>query len=253
MKHINKFSDEVGTVNSVTSVIRALNLLRAFDVTTPQLNLAELSRITGLHKTTALRLARTLASQNYLVQQSDGEWRLGRAAGALGASYQETFDVHDVVAPVLRKLAASTGESASFYVREGNERTCLARIDSLQADRHSVRIGITLPLKLGAPGRVILAFSGEPGEPYESIRKNGFHLSMGEREPEISSVAAPIFDQHFRLLGSICISGPTNRLSKKKLNALAKTIMTAGQQLSRALARSQRDKREVRLLKPKEK
>ena len=221
---------------SVTAVSRALRLLEAFGMEDAQLSLAELSRRTGLHKTTALRLARTLAQDNYLVQREDGNWRLGRAVGWLGACYQATFDVHEVVEPVLRILSIDTGESASFYVREGNERTCLARVNGPRTIRHDVRVGIGLPLDLGAPGRVILAFSGSAGEPYESIRRCGYHLSLGEREPEVSSVAAPVFGLQWRLLGSICISGPTSRLNKKRLLELAQTVMQAANQLSYAIA-----------------
>lgn len=220
----------------VTAVTRALRLLEAFGMTDAQLTLAELSRRTGMHKTTVLRIARTLAADHYLVQKEDGSWRLGRAAGWLGACYQATFNVHDVVEPVLRELAIKTGESASFYVREGNQRSCLVRVEGQQAIRHHVRVGATLPLELGAPGRVILAFSGEPGEPYESIRQRGYHLSLGEREPEVSSVSAPVFGMQWRLLGSVCISGPSSRLTEARLLELAATIIEAANRLSYALA-----------------
>jgi DNA-binding IclR family transcriptional regulator len=85
---------------------------------------------------------------------------------------------------------------------------------------------------------VILAFSGARGEPYESIRQCGYHLSMGEREPEVSSVAAPVFALNWKLLGSMCISGPTARLTHAKLDQHAQTVMTAANQLSYALAGS---------------
>ena len=222
----------------VVAVTRALRVLEAFGVEDAQLSLAELSRRTQLHKTTVLRIARTLAADNYLVQRDDGHWRLGRAAGWLGACYQASFDVHEVVEPVLRELTVQTGESASFYVREGNQRTCLARVDGPRTIRHHVRVGIGLPLNLGAPGRVILAFSGEPGAPYEEIRRRGFHLSMGEREPEVSSVSAPVFGMHWRLLGSVCISGPTSRLTEHRLMELAQTVVEAGNRLSYSMAGS---------------
>jgi DNA-binding IclR family transcriptional regulator len=102
--------------------------------------------------------------------------------------------------------------------------------------RHNVRIGERLPLNKGAPGRVILAFSGAKGEIYEAIRERGYHISMGEREAEVSSVAAPIFGLNWRLLGSICISGPSSRLTKAKLEAHAKNVIRAANQLSYALA-----------------
>lgn len=222
------------------AVTRALRLMEAFGVTDAQLTLAEMSRRTGLHKTTALRIARTLAMDNYMVQKEDGSWRLGRAVGWLGACYQASFDVHDIVEPVLRELANQTAESASFYVREGRQRTCLARVDGPRTIRHHVRVGIALPLELGAPGRVILAFSGEPGEPYESIRQRGFHFSRGEREPEVSSVSAPVFGMQWRLLGSICISGPTSRLPEARLLELSKIVIQTANQLSYALAGSRK-------------
>ncbi|MES2482045.1 MAG: IclR family transcriptional regulator [Pseudomonadota bacterium] len=220
----------------VTAVTRALQVMEAFRIGERHLTLAELSRRTGLHNTTVLRLARTLALSGYMVQREEREWRLGPAAGWLGARYQAGFDIHNAVEPILRELSRGTQESASFYVREGDERACIARVEGPQSVRHHVRIGMRLPLTLGAPGRVILAFSGEPGEPYEEIRRRGFHISMGEREAEVSSVAAPVFGLNWRLLGSMCISGPTSRLKRGTLEAHARTVMDAANQLSYALA-----------------
>ena len=220
----------------VIAVARSLQIMEAFRIGDRQLPLAELSRRTGLHNTTVLRLARTLAKSDFMVQSEDGLWRLGPAAGWLGARYQAGFDIHNVVEPTLRGLTQETRESASFYVREGRERACISRVEGLQSVRHHVRIGMRLPLNLGAPGRVILAFSGEPGVIYEDIRRRGYHVSMGEREPQVSSVAAPVFGLNWKLLGSMCISGPTSRLDQVKLEAFAQTVMDAANRLSYALA-----------------
>lgn len=225
-----------GGEGGVISVTRALLIMEAFRIGERHLTLAELSRRTGLHNSTVLRLARTLAQAGYMVQREEGEWRLGPAAGWLGARYQAGFDINNVVEPTLRELSQSTQESASFYVREGNERACIARVEGPQAVRHHVRIGMRLPLDLGAPGRVILAFSGEPGPVYENIRRRGYHVSMGEREAQVSSVAAPVFGLNWRLLGSMCISGPTARLKQRQLEAHAQTVMDAANRLSYALA-----------------
>ncbi len=220
----------------VIAVTRALRLLESFAVGESQLSLAEISRRCQLHKTTVLRLARTLAQSGYLVQREDGDWRLGPAAGWLGARYQAGFDVQNVLEPVLRELTLATGESAAFYVREGDMRTCLVRVEGPQALRHHARMGEGLPLDKGSPGRVILAFSGEPGEVYEEIRRRGYHWSIGEREQGVATVSAPVFGRHWRLLGCVCISGPQSRLPQEKLEALAQTIIRTANQLSYALA-----------------
>lgn len=80
--------------------------------------------------------------------------------------------------------------------------------------------------------RVILAFSGAAGAPYEAIRERGYHLSLGEREAEVSSVAAPVFSTNWRLLGSMCISGPSSRLTRARLEKHAKAVVRAANQLS---------------------
>lgn len=233
-----KASPEKAGDGGVIAVTRALQVMEAFRIGERHLTLAELSRRTGLHNTTVLRLARTLAQSGFMVQREEGEWRLGPAAGWLGARYQAGFDINNVVEPTLRALSQATQESASFYVREGDERACIARVEGPQSVRHHVRIGMRLPLELGAPGRVILAFSGEPGKVYEEIRRRGYHVSMGEREAQVSSVAAPVFGLNWRLLGSMCISGPTSRLSKAALEKHARTVIDAANRLSYALAGS---------------
>ncbi|ETF01513.1 IclR family transcriptional regulator [Advenella kashmirensis W13003] len=220
----------------VIAVRRAMAVLAAFGTDDESLSLAELSRRTALHRSTVLRLARTLALDNYLVQKDGGDWRLGRAAGWLGACYQATFNAHDIIEPVLRELSLKTKESATFYIREGNQRTCVVRVEGPQAVRHHVRMGTTLPLDVGGPGLVILAFSGEPGEPYESIRRQGYAISLGARDPQVSSISVPVFGLQWKLLGAICISGPLSRLTEPVLEQYVEEILAAAQQLSYATA-----------------
>lgn len=226
----------VAVEDGVMAVRRAMRVLEAFGVEDASLSLAELSRRTGFHRSTVLRLARTLAADEYLAQREDGAWRLARAAGWLGACYQATFSVHDVVEPILRGLSIATSESTSFYVAEGNQRICLVRVEGPKAIRHHVRVGEGLPLDCGGPGRVILAFSGEEGEPYESIRRTDYMMSLGERDPEVSSLAAPVYGMNWRLLGAICISGPLSRLTDAVLFSKKEELLSAASRLSRAMA-----------------
>ena len=76
-----------GAVLTVIAVTRALAILDAFKPGEIDLTLGELARRTRLHKTTVLRIARTLGAVRYLVQMPAGSWRLGPAAGWLGARY----------------------------------------------------------------------------------------------------------------------------------------------------------------------
>lgn len=216
----------------VISVSRALALLDAFQPSETLLTLGELARRTRLHKTTALRLARTMAAARYLVQSPEGSWRLGPATGRVGARYQASFDREAHVEPVLRELSRRTGESASFYIREDNSRICVARVDGPQSIRHHVRIGEILPVQLGAVGRVMLAFAGEPGALYEKIRRSGHHVAAGERDPQVASIACPVFGVNHALLGTASVSGPIPRFTPAACRRHLQHLRRAAGQLS---------------------
>jgi DNA-binding IclR family transcriptional regulator len=81
--------------------------------------------------------------------------------------------------------------------------------------RHQVRIGERLPLDKGAPGKAVLAFMGEKGKVYEQIHQRCYDISVGEREPEVSSVAEPAFGLSGAIGVSICIPGPPSRLRRR--------------------------------------
>jgi DNA-binding IclR family transcriptional regulator len=216
----------------VTAVVRALDILDAFKPGETALALGELARRTGLHKTTALRIARTLSAARYLVQLPGGSWRLGPAAGWLGTRYHRGFYEAVVIEPVLRELARRTRESAAFYVREGDMRICVVRVDGPQPVRYHARLGEVLPLERGAPGRVLLAYSGEPGKPYEAIRRAGYHSTFGERDPAVASVAAPVFGQNRALVGVVAITGPIARLTAAAAAAHARLLRACASRLT---------------------
>ena len=223
---MKKRGNESEASSGVIAVTRAFGILDAFKASENALTLGELARRTGLHKTTVLRIARTIASTGYMVQLKDGSWRLGAAAGWLGARYQTAYDQTTSIEPILRELSTTTGESAAFYVREADARVCVVRVDGPQTIRHHVRVGELLPLNRGSIGRVLLAFSDEPGKLYDTIRAAGYHITTGERDPQVSSVACPVFGINRRLIGCVGITGPISRLTpnaaKKHVAAVRK-------------------------------
>lgn len=219
----------------VIAVERALRIMEAFRPGERELALAEIARRTRLHKTTVLRIARTLGEKRYLVQTAAGAWRLGPGAGALGTRYHRGFDDAVVIEPVLRDLALKTRESAAYYVREGNTRVCVVRVDGPQPTRYHVQLGEILPLDAGAAGRVLLAYSSEPGEPYESIRRAGHHATFGERDPAVASLAAPVFGHNYVLSGAVAVTGPLERFTPAAADRHVRSVKSAAARLTREL------------------
>lgn len=221
---------------NVDAVTRALQILDAFQPHEQGVRLADLSERVAMGKSTVLRTARTLARSGYLTQTEDSRWRLGPAAGWIGVRYQTSFDIGNDIDAVLRRLAAQTDETAAFFVRDGDARTCIARVDRPSLERHHIRIGERLPLDRGASGRVLLAFSGASGASHAAVRRSGYYVSIGERDSRMSSIAAPVFGARRKLFGTLCISGLAQRLGRDELLRHLPVLMGSSQDLSQALA-----------------
>lgn len=219
---------------SVATLERALVILGTFEASTTQ-SLAELSRRTGLYKSTLLRLLGTLEKFGYIGQQGDGSYHVGVAALHLGSLYQKWVQPATLINPVLRDLVEATGESSSFNIQEGELRVCVYRVDSGHKIRDHVRVGDLLPLERGAAGKLMQAFGdGASDSKWQELRESCFCFTRGEIEPDTAAVAAPVFGAGDRLEGALAITGPAFRFSDEKIAAMRQPILQAALGLSRA-------------------
>jgi DNA-binding IclR family transcriptional regulator len=191
--------------DSVRAVDRALVLLRAFREEDGALGLAELSRRAGLNQTTALRLLGTLEGHGFVKRLPAGGWLLGPTLLLLGEVFRRSLKLEHLVMPALERLRAESDESATFFLREGDQRRCVFRLDSPQLVRDHARVGEVQPLGRGAHGRALIALE-TPGTPLPIV-------SRGERLPQIGAIACPVLDMDGRVAGSIGISVPLYRFT----------------------------------------
>jgi DNA-binding IclR family transcriptional regulator len=226
--------DKYPRKDGVAAVERAISILAAFDDREPVLSLAQLHARTKIYKSTLLRLMASLLRFGYLRQCEDGRYMIGAASLRLAGQYQRSLQPAEMIMPVLRRLVNSTEESASFNVREGNLRVCLYRIDSPQGVRDHVRVGDCLELHRGSGGKVLLAFSGEPGKAYDEIRRSVTCTSTGERYADTAAVACPVFSAT-GLAGSLTVSGPSSRFDAKTVRRFEKLLLDSAVELSHAL------------------
>jgi DNA-binding IclR family transcriptional regulator len=214
------------------SVDRALSALLAFREGDQGLSLGEISRRTGLYKSTVLRLLGSLQHQHFVVRMPDGRYRLGPILLYLGSLYERSFDLRSAVQPVLHALAADTGESAIFYIRDVDRRLCLMRVDSRYAVRDHLPVGSFLPLDRGAAGHVLARYQNGPGD---DTGEALVITSFGERDPELAAVAAPVFGPESKLLGALAVSGTVTRLADpEKLLKLKSVVLNGARQLAGA-------------------
>ena len=220
----------------VEAVERALGILDAFDAQHPSLSLADLARRTGLNPSTILRLAASLMRFGHLRRSPDGRYALGPRLLQLGSLYRQGFNLEEYVRPALGHLAASTGETAAFYIRDGAERVCLFRHQAQTPIRHHVDEGARLPMDRGASAHVLRAFAqgAEPADGAE-VRCRGYAVSLGERDPESAAIAAPVFGVDGVLLGALGIAALLSRMLLNDQVALAILVVQAADHVTEVL------------------
>ncbi|MGK6306154.1 IclR family transcriptional regulator [Variovorax sp. DT-64] len=211
----------------VNALERGLRLLMALRKDEGQ-KLSDLARATQLDKATASRLLRSLMRYSFAVKDADERYRLGPATAVLEATGDTTQGIAAVVQPVIDRIAKESGETASFFVRHGDLRLCVALAAGHHAVGHVLKVGDVLPTERGAGGRVLRLFEG--GRPTGDA--DVVQTSIGERDPELAAVAAPVFDARGKLLGALSLSGTSTRYSSPEhLHGMQARIASAAREI----------------------
>lgn len=207
--------------------------------------LAELCDDTGLPRATAHRLATALEVHRLVTRTPDGRWTTGPGLTELTPVTSDLLA--DAAAHVLPKLLNQTGESVQIYRLTGETRTCIASLEPPTGLRNTVPVGSRMPLTAGSAAKVLLAFSSSeladkmlPESDYtkddlEQCRRDGWAESIGERDPALASVSAPVFDAHGTMTAVVSVSGPVERFSPSPYAQWGAEVLEAAKEMSARL------------------
>lgn len=220
--------------DGVAAVDRALHVATALANANRALTLTEISHLTGMYKSTLLRLLASLERAGLVMHRADKRYALGPLAFVFGRAFEQTHGLQGALEPVLQWLVDQGTESPSFHVRhDSQQRLCLMRLDSHHSTLDRVRVGDLLPLARGAAGKVITTL--EAGLPASPTPADLVFTSFGERDPLCGAIAAPVFGPSASLLGAISVSGPLERFSELAVAGMKSLVLTAAQQATQSL------------------
>lgn len=240
--------------DNVRAVGRALEILLAFTEDDPELSAGELLKRVDLSRPTLYRLLYTLEENNFLVSVGEPQrFRLGPSVARLAHVWKSTLDLSTIAEPVLRRLWEATEETVALFVPQGNLRLCVAELPSPQPLNFKRGVGYTERIVRGASGRAILAYAQPTPEQLQSYaqgtavnvkdldaelaatRKRGYSTSRNELISGAAAVAAPFFDRHGQVAGSMGVFGPEVRLDANRQKEVAKLLISEAKKLSEAL------------------
>ena len=143
---------------------RGLAVLEALDASPEGMNLSELSRVIGSPKNSTSRFMQTLIARGYLTRdETTQRFRLTGKLLRLGQPQVADVSLVECSLDVMRLLRDTVGETVQLGIPIGDEGVIIEKIESAQAVRIGVNIGLRFPLHNNAPGKVLLA-SRDPKE-----------------------------------------------------------------------------------------
>lgn len=199
-------------------------------------------------KSSTHRLLNDLAALGIVRRTEDGRYSLGPRLLYWGEAAADTFDLPAIAEAPMRNLRDTVEESVHLYIREHDTRICIAAVEGRHVLRPFIQLGRPLPLRVGAAGKLLLAFADSQVQDLElgrvrsskssrssaladtleeqlaQIRSQRWATSVGEREEGVSAVATAIVDARDRVSAALSISAPTTRLGEERFEELRQPL-----------------------------
>jgi DNA-binding IclR family transcriptional regulator len=208
----------VGVLDKAVAVLAALE--------DQPCSLSELVESTGISRATAHRLATALEVHGLARRDDDGRFALGVRLIALGRSAADELSLGEAATDALAQLRETTGESVQLYVRQGDQRVCIAALESPHGLRTIVPTGASLSMEVGSAAKVL---RGEP-----ATLSRGWAESVAEREAGVASVSAPVLDADAHVVAAVSVSGPIERTSRRPGARYADAVVRAARSVESA-------------------
>ncbi|MFD5887354.1 IclR family transcriptional regulator [Streptomyces sp. NPDC060334] len=246
------------------SVERALRILPA--LARGPAGLGEVAEDLGVHKSTALRLLRTLHEQGFVYRQQDGRYRLGARIFALAAEAIENLDIRGIAHPHLVELNRLTGHTVHLALHQDDEVVYVDKVDSRYPVRMYSRIGRPVPLTVAAVAKLLLADLPEaerraladridyPAYTARStpdaqaflreldlVREQGWATDFGGHEESVNCVGAPVRGPDGRVVAAMSVSAPTVVVGADALLELLPLVRRSADTISREYSGAARD------------
>ena len=220
-------------------------------------SLDQLAESTGAHKTTVLRLLRTLADERFVFRDGSHRYHVGSRIFELSSRALDQREVRGIAAPHLAAFNRQHGRTTHLAVLEGRDVVYVDKLESHDQIRMHSRIGLRAPLHSSAVGKVLLADLPDD-ELHElmsdlelpratantitdpntllaelaGVRTRGWAHEREENEPSINCIAAPIRGASGRALAAVSVSVPAFVLAYEQLLEILPALLAVAARIS---------------------
>lgn len=244
-----------------SSIQRALSVIEELANNPKGMSVTNLAAGLGLSKSVVSRILTSLLNAGYVVHDSETRWySLSFRPMSLMLKYADSLGFPDVCMPLVRALSRECGELVQLSVVEGDGMRYVAQADDgEQRIRVLSLIGREAPLHATASGRVWLASLPEDyaihlalqqglhkftprtitsidalRRDLRQVRRDGYAINEEQFTLGANGIAAPIVLERRGnvVVGAVIVTGPSFRLTRERLLALAPRVVQAARELA---------------------
>lgn len=229
---------------SIRVIGRMAGVLNCFTRKEPVQSLIDITRLTGLHKSTVFRILDTLEQLKWLRRDpKTGTYRLGFGLFELGSRAIQGLDFYEASFPHLKELVKVTRQTVHLVVHDSGKALYVNKVEGSSAVVvQPSQIGLRLPLYCTAVGKVLLSDMpsekvtallekegmaritantiDQPADLFNAlarVREKGYALDDEEIQVGLRCVAAPVRDFTGKVIAAISVSGLSAIFSEERL------------------------------------
>ncbi len=216
-----------------------------------ELGLNEISRITGINKSTVYKILQSLKLRDLVEQNPENKkYKLGVGMIQLGNLVLKNLELREVAHPLLKQLAHMCQNTVTLGIRNDDHLVFIDRVDGRDNVRFYCEIGKRVPFYGGAAAKALFAHledteiekiikkdmegkrftentlgKKELLKEIKTIRKDGFAISDEEVDIGVLAIGVPIFNHEGKAIAGMAVAGLKQTFTPEVLQINKKLII----------------------------
>lgn len=247
--------------SGASSLTKMLSILDLFTPDVPVWSTTDIIEILEASRSTGYRYIKALNSAGLISAVGNGYYMLGSRIIELDLQIRRTDPLLQAANGMLQQLVDATGHSALLCMHFQNAVLCIDELRAPLSPTNLFTRGQRRPLFRGAISKVILAHLPshrlraiferrtdaiteanlgktwtEFRETLSQIRSDGFVKSVGEFNPGVVGIAAPIFNVDNAIIGAIGIACGQEELRDTDLQKVKMSVKRAAREVTQRMS-----------------
>ena len=247
----------LGPLNSAENV---LNILFVWSKTGKKdLGLTEISRITGINKSTVYKILISLQNHHLVsLDQVTKKYRIDYGVLELSSIFLKQSDLKTTAHSWIERLANESGKTITLALRKQEHLVFIDRVDGCENVRFYCDIGKIAYYNSGAAAKAVFAhltdeeqqkIIQQPSHKFTDntrswdelmqevplIRQNGYSISDEEVDAGVFAIGAPIFDSEGEVIAGIAMATLKYNLTQNQIDNMITLIVNTSRVISSKL------------------